>query len=192
MLAVALAANASPPLPLPTYRVDPVLTDATFAVSQFGVLKQRGRFERMSGTIVLDPAGGGGSIDFILDGTSVSTGWELRDDFLRGATMFDVERFPTVRFRSQKLVYDVASLTGVDGEVTLRGITQPLHLDVRQMRCGATLAHGHEGCRAHVVGRLSRTAFGMDFAYPLIGDEVQLDFALTAFRVRDEGETASP
>ena len=41
-------------------------------------------------------------------------------------------------------------------------------------------------------GRISRRAFGMDFAYPLVGDDVELDFGVTAFRVRDEGETETP
>ena len=93
---------AAAPLPLRphTYRVDAALTNADFAVTQFGVVKQHGRFERVWGTIVLDAAGGAGSVDFILDGTSVTTGWDVRDDFLRGEHMFDVERFPALRFRS--------------------------------------------------------------------------------------------
>jgi polyisoprenoid-binding protein YceI len=42
-----------------------------------------------------------------------------------------------------------------------------------------------ETCDAEVVGRISRAAFGMDFAYPLIGDEVDLQFVVTASRERD-------
>ena len=64
-----------------------------------------------------------------------------------------------------------------------------MHLDVRRLHCGVTPASGREGCRAQVVGRISRAAFGMDFGYPLIGDDVEFDIAVTAFRVRDEGET---
>ena len=191
-LAATLAQTAPLPLRASTYRVEAGLTHAGFAVTHFGVLKQHGRFARVWGTIVLDAAGGAGSVDFILVGASVTTGWDVRDDFLRGVNMFDVERFPSLRFRSLRLAYDGPLLTGVDGEVTLRGVTHPLHLDVRQLRCGATPAHGREGCRAQVVGRISRAAFGMDYGYPFIGDDVEFDFALTAVRVRDEGETEMP
>ena len=193
VVVAALAATLASAAPLPTrphtYHVEAALTHAGFVVTQFGVLKQRGRFERVWGRIVLDAAGGAGSVDFILDGASITTGWSVRDDFLRGVNMFDVERFPSVRFRSLRLTYDGPLLTGVDGEVTLRGVTRPVHLDVRELRCVAAPAHGREGCRAQIVGRLSRSAFGMDYGYPFIGDDVEFDFAVTAFRVADEGGT---
>src|SRR6185369_1954458 len=83
IVATALAAP-----PLPTYQVEGSLTSATFIVQHLGILKQRGQFERVSGTIVLDSAKQTGSIDFVLDGTSVNTGWDVRDDFIRGDSMF--------------------------------------------------------------------------------------------------------
>jgi polyisoprenoid-binding protein YceI len=65
---------------------------------------------------------------------------------------------------------------------TLRGVTRPVRLDVRYVHCGTYAADGREGCGARIVGRISRLAFGIDFAYPMIGDEIELDFAVTAFR----------
>ncbi len=74
----------------------------------------------------------------------------------------------------------------------LRGVTQAVRLEVQWLVCGINPADGREGCGATVTGRLLRRDFGMDYAYPLVGDEVELDFAITAFRVRDEGETEPP
>src|SRR5689334_17965918 len=83
-----------------TYRIAPDRTHAAFTVSQLGVLRQEGRFHRVSGTILLDPAlPGGGRIDVAIDLASVDTGWELRDDFIRGEQMFDVARYPVMQFR---------------------------------------------------------------------------------------------
>ena len=188
-LAVAAAcADAAPDV----FRVEPDLTATRFAVNELGIVRQRGRFQRTWGAIVLDPARAAGRVDFIIDTTSVVTGWALRDRFLRGENMFDVERFPAIRFRSTHLSYAAAQLVAVDGEVTLRGVTRPVRLDVRRLQCGRVPAHGREECDAEVATTISRAAFGMTYAYPLVGDEIDLDFAITAFRVRDSGETEPP
>ena len=175
-----------------TFRVDPALTNAEFAVMQLGISKQRGRFERMRGTIILDAQRKAGSIDFVIDAASVNTGWNLRDAFLKSAHMLDAERFPTMRFHSTHLAFDDTRLIGVDGEITLRGVTRPVRFEVKRVQCGGIPDDNRENCGALVTGRISRRAFGMDFAYPLVGDDVELDFAVTAFRVRDEGETETP
>ena len=187
-----LAASGSASADSGTFRVDPELTSAEFAVMHLGISKQRGRFERTRGTIVLDGEGKTGSIDFVIDAASVNTGWTLRDAFLKSEDMLDAERFPALRFHSTRLAFDATGLIGVDGEITLRGVTRPVRLEVKRVQCGAIPDDGREGCGASVAGRISRRAFGMDFAYPLVGDDVELDFGVTAFRVRDEGETETP
>src|SRR5436190_1225469 len=71
---------------------------------------------------------------------------------------------------------------------TLHGVTLPVRFDVTRMECGADTSLGHDGCGASVHGRVSRSAFGMPFGYPLVGDEVALDFSIVAIRVHDDGE----
>jgi polyisoprenoid-binding protein YceI len=188
---VALVGTAAPASAAPTYRVEGSLTHATFAVPQLGFLKQRGHFERVWGTIVLDSARRTGSIDFILDAASVSTGWDARDEFIRGENMFDAAHFPSLRFRSTRLIFDGPTLRAVDGEFTLRGVTLPIRLEVKELRCSPMPTGAREACRAQVIGQISRAAFGMDYGFPLIGDEVELEFSVTALRVRDD-ETESP
>ena len=190
VLLAALAAAVAASTSAPTYRVEGSLTRAAFAITQLGFLTQTGTFERVWGKIVFDPVARTGSVDFILDGASVSTGWNLRDDFIRGENMFDVARHPSLRFRSVRLAWDAAALRAVEGEFTLRGVTRPVRLDVRELRCAP--ARERERCHAEVAGRISRAAFGMEYGYPLIGDDVDFDFEVTAVRVRDEGETETP
>ena len=112
-----------------TFHVDPAHTTAEFAVSYLGFAKQHGRFERTRGSVVLDPSKSAGSVDFVIDVVSVDTGWDLRDTYLRGEQMFDVARYPEVRFRSTRLVFDDALLVAVDGEITMHGVTRPMRLD---------------------------------------------------------------
>jgi polyisoprenoid-binding protein YceI len=116
LIAPILAAGAAEVAPV--YRVDPDLTDAQFAVSHMGLSMQRGHFGRTRGTIVLDPESHTGRIDFVVDATSVDTGWAARDAFLRGEDMFDTAHYPVVRFRSTRLTFDSARLIAVAGELT--------------------------------------------------------------------------
>ena len=191
-LACALVATGFARADPAMFRVAPELTSVQFAVSHLGIATQQGRFERTWGTIILDAERNAGSIDFIVDAGSINTGWDLRDAFLKSDDMFDVERYPAIRFHSTRLAYDGTRLIAVDGEITLHGVTRPVRFEITRLECGTDPVDGRDGCGATVTGRISRSAFDMTFAYPLIGDEVALDFAVTAFRIRDEGETEAP
>jgi polyisoprenoid-binding protein YceI len=76
--------------------------------------------------------------------------------------------------------------------LTLRGVTRPVRLDVTRVECAIRPGDGREACGALVTGRISRRAFGMDFAYPLIGDEVELQVEVTALRVGDAAAGKAP
>jgi polyisoprenoid-binding protein YceI len=176
--AAALAVQAQ----ATSYRVDPARTRIEFSVLHLGVLRADGHFSRATGRIVFDPAARAGSIEFAVAGDSVATGWALRDAFIRGENMFDVEHHPVVRFRSTRLVFDDARLVRVEGELTLRGVTRPLLLAVERVECGAQPPGAGALCAADVDGVIRRRDFGMDFAWPLIGDEVSLRFVIGAVR----------
>ena len=165
------------------FRVDPELTRAEFAVSHFWVTRLRGTFGRAEGTVALDPEGHAGSIEFSVDASSVDTGWSVRDDFIRGENMFDTARYPIVRFRSTQLIFDQVRLIGAAGELTLHNVTRPIVLKVERIECGPEPGSGREGCGVTVVSSIKRSEFGMRFALPLVGDEIDLSFHLTAHRI---------
>jgi polyisoprenoid-binding protein YceI len=144
LLAVGFsAAAAAAPV---VYRIEPEFTYAEFAVSHIGLSRQRGHFGRTNGTIVLDPEQHSGSVDFVVDATSVDTGWKVRDEFLRGENMFDAAHFPVVRFHSTQLVFYCERLIGVAGELTLRDVTRPVALKVERLECGKEPDSGRDGC----------------------------------------------
>jgi polyisoprenoid-binding protein YceI len=170
-----------------SYRIAPERTLAGFAVTNLGVVRQDGHFNRASGTIVLDPArASGGSVDVTIDLSSVDTGWDTRDDFLRGESMFDVARYPVLHFRSTRVVYREGHVVAAEGEVTMHGVTKPLKLEVQRLECGRVSTDGHESCLATVAGQLRRRDFGMEAGYPIVGDVITLDFAITAVRASAE------
>lgn len=185
MLTCAIASNAA------TFQVAPEQTSVSFEVSNLGIASP-GRFDLTSGKIVLDPERRAGSIDFVVDAGSIDTGWSLRDAFLKSDLMFDVERYPSIRFRSTRLAFADERLVAVEGEITMHGVTRPVRFHVTRIECGTGAGPGRDSCDATVTGRISRSAFGMSFAIPLVGDEVALDFSVKAIRVHDAGEPESP
>jgi len=172
----------------PAFRVDSDRTTARFAVVKLSIEKEHGRLGRTTGTIEMDAQHRVERVDLEIDTRTVSTGWDLRDAFLRSGVMFDTERYPRMQFRSARVVDDGARLTAVEGDVTLRGVTRPARFEVRKIECATRGESADETCSAEVVGRISRSAFGMDFLYPLIGDDVDLEFHVTASRAREAND----
>ena len=187
MLALALFAAIVPAAAQSSdvFHVDPEKTSVGFEVSQLGLFMQSGRFGSAHGRITYDAEAETGSVDLTVDTATVDTGWDLRDRFVRGENMLDAAHHPKLEFRSTGMTFAGRALVAVDGVLTLRGITRPVRLDVRNVRCGTTAGEGGERCDAEIVGRISRREFGIDYAYPLVGDEVVLIFAVSALRQRD-------
>jgi polyisoprenoid-binding protein YceI len=184
LLGCALASAATIGGSPVAFRVDPDRTTARFAVASLGVEKEHGRLGRTTGTILVNEERRVERVDLEIDTRAVDTGWDLRDAFLRSGVMFDAEHYPRMHFRSKRVVYEGPRLAAIEGDVTLRDVTRAVRFDVVRLRC-VTRDDAREACDAEVVGRISRGAFGMDFAYPLIGDDVDLQFVVTAFRERD-------
>lgn len=182
-LACVLLALAFPVFAEPaSYRIDSGHTRAEFVVAHLGMLRAHGRFEQVSGRLAFDPVAHVGSIELEISASSVATGWESRDEFIRGATMFDSAQYPRMRFRSTRFEFDHDRLVRVDGELTLRDVTRPVSLEVTRIECGRPASDRRDGCTAVASGTIRRREFAMDAWWPLIGDEVELRIDLVAVR----------
>ena len=166
------------------FRVEPELSATEFTVTQFGLSPQHGRFGRTEGTIVLDPEDHTGSIDLVIDATSIDTGWGVRDAWLRSEHMFDVAHYPVLRFRSTQLVFEQMRLIGIAGLLTLRDVTRPVALKIERMQCGGEVSSRPHACGATAVSTIKRSEFGMSYALGLVGDDVALSFEVTASQVQ--------
>jgi polyisoprenoid-binding protein YceI len=165
-----------------SYRVEAQMSSTEFAVTHLGLSRQRGRFGRTEGSILIDPQEHSGTIDLVVDATSIDTGWAVRDAWLRGEDMFDVARFPVVRFESTQLVFNQERLIGISGLLTLHGVTRPVVLKIERMQCGVIPDSGREGCGAGASASIKRSDFGLTYALGLIGDEIDLNFQVVAYR----------
>ena len=163
------------------YVIDPSHTYASFEIDHLGFSTQRGQFNRSSGTVEFDPAGKTGGIDISIETASLDTGFELRDNVLRGDDWFKAKDFPAIIFRSQKLVFNEDKLSAVEGTITLLGESRPLRLDVTRFKCGLNIASRQRGCGADAQGVLRRSDFGLNNGLPFIGDEVRLRIQVEAY-----------
>lgn len=112
-----------------TYDIDPSHTELGFAVRHMAVSKVRGRFSTFSGTLVLAENPADSKATVTIEAGSVDTRDENRDNHLRTNDFFDVENHPTWTFVSTSIKPDGAEFK-VDGDLTIRGVTKPVTLDV--------------------------------------------------------------
>ena len=118
-----------------TYAIDPSHTFATFQISHFGASVNRGRFDKKEGTVQFDRAGKSGKVDVSFDTSSINTGTPAFDKHIKSADMFNSEQHPTMRFVSDKFVFDGDKVSSVEGQLTMLGKTQPLTLKANQFNC---------------------------------------------------------
>lgn len=139
------------------WQIDPAHTGVEFAVKHMMVATVRGRFTEVSGTV---SEGDEVMVDVTIPTASITTGVDQRDTHLRSADFFDVENHPEMRFTG-KLVKGSAAAGGqLEGELTIRGVTKPITLEVEALGEGkdpwGNLKRGYSAS-----GKLNRTDFGL-------------------------------
>ncbi len=161
--AAAILSTGAAHAELATYAIDPTHTFATFEISHFGASVNRGRFDKKEGTVQFDRAGRNGKVDVRFDTSSINTGTPAFDKHLKSADMFNSEKYPTMRFVSDKFIFDEDKVFSVEGQLTLLGKTQPLTLKANQFNCYQSPMLKREVCGGDFEGTIDRTAFGMDY-----------------------------
>src|SRR5262245_11323022 len=113
-----------------TYALDPSHTTAGFTARHLMVSKVRGRFASVAGTITIAETPTDSEVAVTIDAASVDTRDQQRDDHLRSADFLDVENHPTLDFRSRSVTPAGPGVWAVDGDLTIKGETRPVRLDV--------------------------------------------------------------
>lgn len=102
---IAIAALSSAPAhAADSYTIDPTRTWPGFEVNHLGFSTQRGRFNKSSGKITLDIATKKGSVELTIETASLDMGFDKWDGHLKSDEFFNVAKFPTIHFASDKLV----------------------------------------------------------------------------------------
>jgi polyisoprenoid-binding protein YceI len=163
-----------------SYTVDPWHTFPSFEISHLGFSIQRGRFDRTTGKVTLDPDKGTGNINIMIESASISTGLAELEKHLRGENFLDAARYPQITFVSDKLTFNKDQLIAVDGIMTLHGVSKSVHLTIDHFYCGMNLIAMKNTCGANATTTIKRSDFGVDKYVPKVGDEVKIAIQVEA------------
>ena len=157
------------------WQLDGAHSSAQFAVRHMGISTVRGAFTKLSGTArydAVDPKND--SVEVTIETASVDTRVEMRDNDLRSDHFFDVHKYPSMTLRSTKIEDAGPGKLKITGDLTIRGITKPITLDVEGPSKPFDDGHGRLHMGVSGSATLNRTDFGMTGYQGVVGNEVTL------------------
>ena len=192
LIAAVLAAPLTVAAQVENYVVDPYHTVPYFDIDHLGFATMRGRFDRATGKFSIDRAAKTGSVELEIPTATVNSGDtdkgqrpRTRDEHLKNADFFNVQEFPTITYKSTRVVFKGDEPVSVEGNMTMLGVTKPVTLHLDRWKCGADIRTQGKRyqCGGNASGTFKRSDFGMKFGLPTaIGDEVKLWMSFYGFR----------
>jgi len=184
LLAGLAAALIAPAQAADKFLLDSAHASVLFGVSHLGFSKTFGRFNAVEGAFTLDAeAPEKSSVVVSMDAASLDTNHAKRDEHLRGPEFFDVAKYPTLIYKSTSVKRTGDKTAIVTGDLTLHGVTRAVPLQVTLVNTGPNPMDATKivaGFSAR--GTLKRTDFGMGFAAPVLGDEVEIIIEVDAIK----------
>jgi polyisoprenoid-binding protein YceI len=175
LFAAALLAAGAAHAEAVRYELDPAHTQVGFTIDRFGFNNVLGRFETVSGEVVLDQANPAAStVQAVMQIASIDTSDDTRDGHLRGERWLNAAQFPTMEFRSTSVRIIGDNHAEVTGDLTLLGQTHPVTLDVRLNRLGALPSNQRQAAGFSATGTLQRSVWGSTTAAQVIGNDVHI------------------
>ncbi|MFE3316199.1 YceI family protein, partial [Embleya sp. NPDC059213] len=112
------------------WTIDQVHSDVSFSVRHLGVAKVRGRFDDFAGSIVTAENPLESSVTATIETASVNSNNKMRDDHIRNEDFLDTDTFPQLTFVSTGIRAESSVVYLVDGDLTLRGVTKQVTLEL--------------------------------------------------------------
>jgi polyisoprenoid-binding protein YceI len=169
------------------YALDPAHSHVGMSVRHMMVSRTKGRFADVSGTVHIAEEPLESFVEVEIQAASIDTRDETRDGHLRSPDFFDVEEHPTIGYRSTKVTPAGRGRWTVDGDLTVRGVTRPVALDVA-FEGGAKDPWGGDRIGFTARGELDREAFGLTWNQALetggvlVGKQVRIEVEAEAVR----------
>lgn len=158
-----------------TWQLDPYHTQVEFAAKHLGMMTVRGHFTDIVSAADIDPAHPEqASVEVTIQTGSVRTHHEARDNDLRSSNFLEVDKYPTMTFKSTSVVPKDADHYTLTGDLTIKGITRPLELEVLRYGEFNDPMMGHRVAYS-ATGQINRKDFGLSFNAMLDGRFVVSD-----------------
>ncbi len=172
-----------------TYKIDPAHSSAHFVVRHMMITNVRGSFSNIQGTIVWDAANPGQStIEAVIDATTIQTQEAPRDAHLKSADFLDVEKYPTITFKSTKVESTGDDELKVTGDLTIHGATKSVALKVEGPTAEGKDPWGNARIGASATTKIKRSEFGLTWNAALetggilVGDDLKIELEVSLIK----------
>jgi polyisoprenoid-binding protein YceI len=162
-----------------TWNIDPAHSMAEFKVKHMMIANVKGQFSKVSGALVLDESDLANSrVEANIEAASIHTRDDQRDAHLKSADFFDVEKFPTLHFKSSGISIVRDGELSVEGGLTIRGVTRKVRFAVEGPTPPAKDPWGNTRVGISATTTINRKDFGLTWNAALetggilVGDEV--------------------
>ena len=184
---IVMAAGLAGLLSLPAFagttkwQIDPKHSSAQFAVTHLMISTVRGEFHQVNGTVVVDDADISKSyVNVAIDATTVDTREPDRDKHLMSPDFFDVAKYPSMTFKSTKVESNGPDKLKVTGDLTIRGVTKQVVLDVTAPKPPIKDPWGLQRTAVSGSTKINRQDYGvawnkaLDAGGVVVGDDVNI------------------
>lgn len=187
ILAAALF-TATPVMAAPQkYEFDTVHTQIMFSVGHMGYSFSHGKFNKFTGALNLDlEQPEKSSVDVTIDTASIDLDDEKWNTHLKGADFFNVEKFPSMTFKSTKVEKTGENTGKVTGDLTILGVTKPVTLDVTLNKAAVHPYYKKDAAGFSATGSIKRSDFGMNYGLPGVADDVSIKIEVEASVVTED------
>jgi polyisoprenoid-binding protein YceI len=174
-------AVVKPEVKTSTWKIDPAHTNAQFKVKHMMISNVKGEFTSVKGKAEINDADITKSyVEATIDAASINTREPQRDAHLRSAEFFDVEKYPTLTFKSTKITRKSDDELAVAGDLTIHGVTKNVVFDVEDLTAPMKDPYGNMKFGFEATTKISRKDFGLTWNATLetggfmVGDEVTI------------------
>jgi polyisoprenoid-binding protein YceI len=178
------------------WQLDPYHTQVEFSAKHLGMMTVRGHFAEVSATAGIDPGHPEASrVEVTIQTASIRTNNETRDNDIRSSNFLEADKFPAITFKSTSVEPAGPDRYTLTGDLTIKGITRPVRLQVEKYGEFNDPMMGHRiayGART----KINRKDFGLSFNMMLDGrfvvsEEIQITVEGELVEQQEPAETAS-
>ena len=166
------------------YVFEPVHTQILFFCDHLGFSKSQGEFLKFNGTFNFNPDNLEDTVAQIsIDASSIDMDNDKWDDHMKNEDFFDVENYPTIEFKSTKVVPHSDKKATMHGDLTILGHTESVALSVTHNKLGVHPFSGDTIAGFSATTTVKRSLFGMTYGLPALGDDVEIRLEVEGVQV---------
>jgi polyisoprenoid-binding protein YceI len=172
-----------------TYNIDPAHSTAQFVARHMMITNVRGGFSGVQGTVLYDPENPtASSVEVVIDANRINTLEAARDAHLKSAEFLDVEKYPTITFKSSAITPEGDGELRLKGDLTIHGVTNQVVLKLEAPSAETKDPLGNARIGASATTRIKRSDFGLTWNAALetggflVGDNLKIELEVSLIR----------